>query len=164
MDRTVTIREANAGDAEAIQTLVRGIFADYGYVLDVQREDPHLREPAAYFRARGGLCWVARRDARTVGVIAVTIHDHSAELKSLYVDSGERRQGLGRRLVELVIGFARNGDCRLVELWSDTLFTDAHRLYERLGFRRCGLREMQVTNRFSEYRYELDLSEQREAG
>jgi len=33
---------------------------------------------------------------------------------------------------------ARRRDAGVVELWSDTRFTDAHRLYERLGYQHTG--------------------------
>ena len=45
-----------------------------------------------------------------------------------------RRAGLGSRLCELVETHARHRRVRFVELWTDTRFTDAHRLYERRGY------------------------------
>lgn len=55
----------------------------------------------------------------------------------LYVAAGVRRQGLGTSLVGLVEAEAtdRHG-AAAVDLWTDTRFHDAHRLYERLGYER----------------------------
>ena len=36
-------------------------------------------------------------------------------------------------------------------LWSDTRFTRAHRLYERLGFEREGTRKLQDLNNTTEF-------------
>jgi putative acetyltransferase len=42
-------------------------------------------------------------------------------------------------------------------LWSDTRFTDAHRLYRSLGFRDCGYRELNDSNNSKEYGFEIAL-------
>ncbi len=153
----IQIRPAAPADTPAIHALIGGIFAEYGYTLDLEREDPHLQAPGPYFRAAQGEFWVACRESRLAGTVAAARHADVLELKSLYVDPGQRRAGLGRRLCEQVLAFARAAGCGRVELWSDTLFIDAHRLYERLGFMRDGQREQHLTNRFSEYHYTLVL-------
>jgi len=69
----------------------------------------------------------------TVG--ALPHEGDAAELESLYVHPSIRRQGWGRRLTMLVMDFARTtGKNRLVP-WSDTRFSDPHRLYRGLGLR-----------------------------
>lgn len=160
----LTIRPVQDGDTPGVQALIARIFDDYGYILDVEREDPHLRAPGEYFRSHGGECWVATRGGRVVAVGAVTVNGETAELKTVYVDHAERGQGLGTRLTTLAIEHARSAAATRMILWSDTLFIEAHRMYEKLGFRRCGLREMRLTNIFSEYQFEMELALTAKAG
>jgi putative acetyltransferase len=56
------------------------------------------------------------------------------ELRKLYVAQAARRRGLGGQLCDLVEAEARACGAVFIELWSDTRFTDAHRLYERRGY------------------------------
>lgn len=81
-----------------------------------------------------------------------------AELKTLYVWPDARRSGLGAALVAHVEreAQARFGATRM-ELWSDTRFTDAHRLYERLGYRRGSTRALHDLSNTLEYFYARDL-------
>lgn len=62
----------------------------------------------------------------------------AVELTTLYVAAAARRQGWGARLVWWVERAARERGAGRVELWSDRRFADAHRLYERLGYRATG--------------------------
>lgn len=151
------VRPVQAEDVPAIHALISGIFADYGYVLDVQNEDTHLQAPGEYFRHTGGEFWVVEENGQLIATAAVYLHADAGELKSLYVRRDQRRCGLGRRLTELAIEHARRAGRMRMFLWSDTLFTDAHRLYESMGFVRTDIRNIRATNEFSEYRYERAL-------
>lgn len=83
-----------------------------------------------------------------------------AELKRLYVAATHRRRGVGRALVELVEDHAvRDHDAVAVELWSDTRFVDAHRLYERCGYVRTGrTRQLHDPSETTEYEFVRALS------
>jgi putative acetyltransferase len=56
------------------------------------------------------------------------------DLRKLYVARAARRRGLGGHLCDLAEAQARTCGAVFIELWSDTRFTDAHRLYERRGY------------------------------
>lgn len=129
------LRPARDSDAAALRELVGGCYAEYpGCVLDPEGVDAWLAEPASHFaRARGGL-WVLDPVVGCVGWRPAG--ERGVELKALYVARPARRHGYGRALVGLVERTARERRARRVELWSDTRFTDAHRLYARSGFRR----------------------------
>lgn len=58
-----------------------------------------------------------------------------AQIEGVRVGGGERRTGLGGRLIEWCVERAREEGCALVQLTSDVTRTDAHRFYERIGFR-----------------------------
>ncbi|MBL7497529.1 GNAT family N-acetyltransferase [Frankia sp. CNm7] len=84
--------------------------------------------------------------------------DGRVELKSLYVAATARRRGLGAALVRRVEREARRRGAGLVELWSDTRFTDAHRLYERLGYVATGqIRDLRDLSNTTEVRYTRGL-------
>lgn len=144
-------------DTPGVHALIQRIFDDYDYVLDVENEDPHLKEPGPYFRAGGGQFWVIEHAGEIIATCAVFLREDAGELKSLYVDHRQRRQGLARMLTRKVIEHVRATGRRCVMLWSDTRFVEAHKLYESLGFTRGGQREIHATNDFAEYRYDLPL-------
>ncbi len=121
--------------------------------------DGHLAEPSTYFREHGGEFWVVDHGGRIVATVGALPHgDDASELKALYVHPSIRRQGWGRRLTTLVMEYARTtGKNRLV-LWSDTRFTDAHRLYRGLAFRQFGRRDLHDIYNSSEYGFECELT------
>ncbi|WP_051324373.1 GNAT family N-acetyltransferase [Candidatus Solirubrobacter pratensis] len=57
-----------------------------------------------------------------------------AQIEAVRVREEYRRQGLGAAMLEWAIGEARRRGCALMQLTTDKTRTDAHRLYERLGF------------------------------
>ena len=58
-----------------------------------------------------------------------------AEIGSIVVDAGYRGQGLGRRLVRGLMGWAREAGCAYAYLQVEQTNTVATRLYDSLGFR-----------------------------
>jgi GNAT superfamily N-acetyltransferase len=158
-----TVRDA---DAAEVQRLIGACWAEYpGCVLDVDGEEPWLRAPATAYsgdqvpgRYRGRM-WVVEEAGRLVASVAVRETEPGrVELKSLYVAASARRRGLGAALTHLVEREARRRGRLVVELWSDTRFGDAHRLYERLGFQATGdTRDLHDLSRTTELYYMKDL-------
>lgn len=151
-----SIRPARDSDSAALIALIGGCFAEYpGCVLDVDGEEPWLRAPASAYAEMGGRLWVASVGETVVGCIGLR---PGGVLKSLYVAGSARRRGLGSRLVGIVERAAREAGERRILLWSDTRFTDAHRLYERLGYRRTGRsRELHDLSASTEYEFCREL-------
>ncbi len=81
-------------------------------------------------------CWVAERDGAVVGsVFVVRQDDETAKLRMLYVDAAARDLGLGRRLVDECLLFARAAGYRRIVLWTNAGLDAARRIYESVGFR-----------------------------
>lgn len=59
-----------------------------------------------------------------------------AEIAGLVVDEAHRGQGIGHRLVEAALDWARERGFAEIRVRSNTVRTEAHRFYEGLGFRR----------------------------
>jgi putative acetyltransferase len=132
-----TIRTALDTDADGLVALVGTCFCEYeGCVLETEHEMPHLLRVATHFATVGGCAWVAEHNGSVVGSVACRpAHDAGGlELQMLYVLAPWRRRGLGSRLVALVEIEARRRRGSFVDLWTDTRFTNAHRLYLSLGY------------------------------
>lgn len=104
----------------SFEALVARIVADYA-----ARQD-HEREAA----------WTAELDGRRVGcVFCVANDDQTAQLRTLLVDPLARGQGIGQRLVEGCVAFARGAGYRRMVLWTNDPLLSAARIYLRAGFK-----------------------------
>ena len=100
----------------------------------------------SHFDALGGEYWVAEDAGGGIGAgggWAPVADPAGAELHKLYVLAELRRQGI-----------AHPRGSRLVELWSDTRFLEAHAFYEALGYRRTArTRELHDLSNTTEFHF-----------
>jgi DNA-binding MarR family transcriptional regulator len=79
--------------------------------------------------------WIATVDGRPAGcVLCVRRDDAVAALRLLLVEPWARGLGLGGRLIDACVGFARGAGYRTLALWTNHPLVEARRLYERRGF------------------------------
>ena len=84
---------------------------------------------------RGSAAWIAEVDQRPAGcVFCVREDDGVAKLRLLLVEPRARGLGLGARLVDECVGFARRAGYRELRLWTNSNLVHARRVYERVGF------------------------------
>lgn len=133
----VIIATVSAADLPAVAALFRAYAASLPVDLAYQDFEAELAGlPGKYAPPSGALLLARRADGAAIGCVALRSleADRVAEMKRLYVAPEGRGLGLGRRLVEAIVGAARRHGYR--ELRLDTLptMTEAMALYERCGF------------------------------
>jgi DNA-binding MarR family transcriptional regulator/N-acetylglutamate synthase-like GNAT family acetyltransferase len=105
---------------ETFEALVARIVADYIDHRDAQREN----------------AWIAEADGEPVGcVFCVKKAEKVAQLRLLLVEPRARGAGVGTRLVDECMRFARRAGYSEMMLWTNDVLTSARRIYERFGFK-----------------------------
>lgn len=144
--RGYTLRDPRAGDYGWIVERHGVLYGEeYGWggpfegmcaqiVADfVQDFDPKLEK-----------CWIAESGGERVGTVMLVKDDPKAKkadvarIRLLLLEPGARGMGLGRRLVEECVAFARSRKYRRVTLWTHKELTAARAIYAKLGFVKSG--------------------------
>ena len=79
--------------------------------------------------------WVAEKDGERVGAVFVAKEsDEVAKLRLLHVEREARGLGIGKRLVEECIRFARQAGYQKMTLWTQSILHAARGIYKNAGF------------------------------
>ena len=111
---------AEFGWDASFEALVARIVADYAAGHEAGREG----------------AWIAEHAGKRVGcVFCVRKDDETAQLRILLVTPEARGLGLGQRLVDHTVEFARAAGYRRMVLWTNDPLAAARRIYLARGFR-----------------------------
>ena len=95
-------------------------------------------EFVTHFDSRHERCWIAEMNGQNVGHVFLVKHPSqpgAAKLRLLFVEPCARGKGLGDALVVECVRFARAAGYQKIVLWTQSILTSAHRIYQRAGFR-----------------------------
>lgn len=135
------LRPPQAGDLGWVIHRHGALYAqEYGYD---QRFESLVAQVAARFALRFDpareRCWIAELRGEIVGsVFLVRKTKAVAKLRLLLVEPRARGLGIGKRLVDECIRFARDAGYRKLTLWTQSELDAARHLYSRAGFTRVG--------------------------
>ena len=134
-----TLREPRPGDMGRVVQLHGELYArEFGY--DTTFEALVAEIAARFVRdfdAARERCWIAELDGEVVGsVFLVQKSKTVAKLRLLVLDPKARGQGLGRKLTQACIQFARDRGYRKIILWTQSHLAAARAIYRAEGFRK----------------------------
>ena len=129
------IEPFTAEHAEAFAALNRAWLVAHDLIEP--HDEEQLDDPWKEILNPGGQIFVALEGHDVVGVCAAIPYGREAfEVAKLSVAPSAQGRGLGRRLVEHCVAFARDRGARRMVLVSSTRLQAALKLYESMGFRR----------------------------
>ncbi len=113
---------ADYGWDASFEALVVRVVADFADRSDSNRE----------------AAWIAELDGERVGCVFCTASDTAgtAQLRLLLVEPSARGFGVGTRLVDECLRFAKRSGYSRIMLWTNDVLVAARRIYERAGFQR----------------------------
>lgn len=119
VERHGALYDAEYGWDQTFEALVARIVADFVDELRPGRD----------------AAWIARVEGRRVGcVFCVHADEQMSKLRLLLVDPAARGLGIGTRLVDECIAFARRSGVSMLALWTNDVLVAARRIYEAAGF------------------------------
>jgi DNA-binding MarR family transcriptional regulator/GNAT superfamily N-acetyltransferase len=81
-------------------------------------------------------CWIVERDGlRVAAVFVAKASDSVAKLRLLHVEPQARGLGIGKRLVDECVRFARQAGYEKLSLWTQSILLAARHIYKQAGFR-----------------------------
>ena len=119
IERHGVIYDAEFGWGAQFEGLVAELFGRFALSHDPARER----------------CWIAELEGKRVGCVFVVERETEvAQLRCLLVEPTARGHGVGRKLVDACITFARSAGYERMMLWTNKGLDSARKIYESVGF------------------------------
>ena len=135
--RTVLLREPKPGDMGWVVQQHGEIYArEYGWNSEFEALVADIAAKfIKHFRPDCERCWIAELDGERVGSVLVARRSATvAQLRLLILTPGARRFGLGARLTDECLAFARAKGYRKLVLWTNSNLLAARAIYTQRGF------------------------------
>jgi GNAT superfamily N-acetyltransferase len=135
----LTIRTHRVGDAGwAIERHAQLYADEFGWNIEFEALVARLfAQFVAKHDAATECFWVAELDGERVGCVFLVRNaddPDAAQLRCLLVDPKGRGHGVGRRLVNECIAFAKRAGYKRIMLWTNDILFSARHIYETVGF------------------------------
>jgi GNAT superfamily N-acetyltransferase len=133
----IILREPGPGDLGWIVARHGTLYAEeYGWGENFEGLCAQIvAEFAANYDAKRERCWIAEMDGENVGsVFLVKDTDEIARIRLLLVDPAARGRGLGTRLTDECVRFAKAAGYRGITLWTHSVLAAARHVYGKAGF------------------------------
>jgi len=136
----VIYRNIERRDNTELAELIRSVFREFG----VDRPgtvyfDPTTDDLYTLFKKPGSIYWIAEDDGKIIGGCGIfptqNLPKGCAELVKFYLDATYRKKGIGRRLMEMSLGSAKEMGYKQIYLESLPELGKAISLYQKQGFR-----------------------------
>jgi DNA-binding MarR family transcriptional regulator len=132
--RDVHFRDLEPGDRGWVVQRHGAIYADE-YDWDEDFERLVAKIVADFDGGDGERAWIAEVDGARAGcVFCCRAGQHTAQLRILLVEPWARGLGLGGRLVDECVAYARDAGYRELILWTNDVLVSARRIYQAAGF------------------------------
>ncbi|MBN2479131.1 MAG: GNAT family N-acetyltransferase [Parachlamydiales bacterium] len=96
---------------------------------------PDLKEISDFYQKGKGNFWIALDNNMVVGTIALLdIGNDEAALRKMFVHKDYRGKGVAKKLLEILLQWARKKHIKTIYLGTTPAFLFAHRFYEKNGF------------------------------
>lgn len=120
IERHGVIYETEFGWGPGFEGLVAELFGKFA-----QRHDPSRER-----------CWIAELNGERVGCVFVVEREPGvAQLRCLLVEPKARGAGVGSKLVNACVNFAREAGYERMMLWTNKGLDSARKIYESVGFK-----------------------------
>ncbi len=135
---TYLLRDPQAGDMGWVIHRHGALYAqEYGWNADFEALVAEV--VAKYIRdfdPSRERSWIAEKDGAVVGSVFLVQHTADvAKLRLLYVEPGARGFGIGKRLVQECIRYAKQLGYKKLILWTNSILVGARGIYQNAGFK-----------------------------
>ncbi len=114
-------------------------------ILNIQREEfnisitaddqPDLKDIPNFYHKGCGNFWIALDPDQVVGTVAlVDIGNQEVALRKMFVNKDYRGKGVSKKLLEVLVTWAKEKYSKTIYLGTTPAFLAAHRFYEKNGF------------------------------
>jgi len=137
-ERRFTLRAPKSGDFGWIVKRNAEIYAaEYGWVAPFEGVCAQIvANFVNKFDAKRERCWIAEMNGENVGSIMLANDGKSvARIRLLLLDPKARGLGLGAKLTDEAIRFARRAGYKKITLWTHSVLTAARHIYQKAGFK-----------------------------
>jgi DNA-binding MarR family transcriptional regulator/GNAT superfamily N-acetyltransferase len=136
-ERQYTLRAPKSGDFGWIVKRHAELYGgEYGWIAPFEGVCAQIvADFVNTFDRKRERCWIAEMNGENVGSIMLAKEtDSVARIRLLLVDPKARGLGLGARLTDECIRFARRAGYKKMTLWTHRVLTAARHIYQKAGF------------------------------